>query len=79
LARLTNKPIQYFEFLHSFFVNKALPVIEPLKYSLSPTEIKLTEGVFLAGDYLLYPSLDAAMKSGRIAAQAVLNYFNDEC
>lgn len=79
LARLTNKPIQYFEFIHSFFVNKALPVIEPLKYSLSPTEIKLTEGVFLAGDYLLYPSLDAAMKSGRIAAQAVLNYFNDEC
>lgn len=78
LSRLTNKPPHYFEFIHSFSIDKALPIIDPLKYSLSPTEVKLTEGVFLAGDYLLYPSLDAAMKSGRIAAQAVINYLKNE-
>lgn len=78
LSRLTNKPKHFFEFIHSFSINKALPIIDPLKYSLSTTEVKLTEGVFLAGDYLLYPSLDAAMKSGRIAAQAAVNFMKDE-
>jgi phytoene dehydrogenase-like protein len=77
LAGLTNKPKHFFEFIHSFTINKALPIINPLKYSLSPTEVKLKAGIFLAGDYLLYPSLDAAMKSGRIAAQAAINYLKD--
>lgn len=77
LAQLTNQPNHYFEFVHSYSIHKALPIVNPLKYSLSPTEVKLTAGIFLAGDYLLYPSLDAAMKSGRIAAQAAINYLKD--
>jgi phytoene dehydrogenase-like protein len=78
LAKLTNKPHSFFEFIESYTINEALPIIDSLKYSLTTNEVKLSEGVFLAGDYLLYPSLDAALKSGRIAAQAAINYLKDE-
>jgi hypothetical protein len=36
------------------------------------TECKIADHVFLAGDYLLNGSINAAMTSGRTAAEAVM-------
>lgn len=49
-------------------IKRALPAQTPMKNS---AEVRLEGKLFFAGDYTLYPSLNAAMQSGRAAAEAV--------
>ncbi len=62
----------YFKFIKSYYINYALPAVDDLKYSIPSTECKITDHVYLAGDYLLNGSINAAMTSGRIVAEAVV-------
>lgn len=62
------EPIKY---LKTFNIKKSLPVLNNLQYSVSPSETQLTEHTFLAGDVTLYGSLNAAMHSGELVAQAI--------
>ncbi len=64
--------IRDLKFLKLYNVNKALPNLENLQYEISPTETKLKDGIFLAGDVLLNGSLNAAMIAGERAAEGVL-------
>ena len=64
-------------FLKLYHIDKALPNLNNLEYELSPTETKLKEGIYLAGDVLLNASLNAAIISGERAALAVINAIND--
>jgi protoporphyrinogen oxidase len=59
-------------YLKHYPVKKALPKLKDLRYALMPSETRLTERTFLAGDYLLNGSLNAAMVSGEMAAKGVL-------
>ncbi|KAA2216940.1 FAD-dependent oxidoreductase [Maribacter flavus] len=59
-------------YLKQYQIKKALPKLTDIRYSLTPSETRLTENVFLAGDYLLNGSLNAAMLSGEMAAKGVL-------
>jgi hypothetical protein len=59
-------------FLKHYAIPKALPALSNLKNSLTPEEIKLTDTIFLAGDYLLNGSLNAAMIAGETAALALV-------
>jgi protoporphyrinogen oxidase len=72
LVALTNYPGKL-EFLARYDIPQALPVNDMPAYSLPSTQFTLTDDIYLAGDYLLNASLDAAMRSGRLAAQALLN------
>lgn len=60
-------------FLKRYDIPHALPVIDDLEYSLPNTQFTLTDDIYLAGDYLLNASLDAAMRTGRLAAEAMLD------
>jgi protoporphyrinogen oxidase len=60
-------------FLKRYDIPKALPEISDLKYTLPRTQFTLTDDIYLAGDYLLNASIDAAMRSGRLAALALLD------
>ena len=60
------------KFLHHYHIKQALPVIDQLAYDFTPTQFRLTDRIYLAGDHLLNASLDAAMRSGRRAAEALL-------
>lgn len=73
LAQLTNQQAADFEHIKTFTIYKALPEITDLKNEMQPSAVKLNDNIYLAGDYLLNGSLNAAMKSGRIAAEAVAN------
>jgi hypothetical protein len=53
-----------------FKIEKALPVISEIR--LKPDSSNVDSAVIRAGDYLLYPSLNAAMSSGRNAAEKAL-------
>ncbi len=62
---------EYFKFVKAYHITYALPNLDDLKYSIPMTECKITDHVYLAGDYLLNGSINAAMTSGRTAAEAV--------
>jgi hypothetical protein len=49
-----------------------LPHLNNLQYDVSPSETKVKDGVFLAGDVLLNGSLNAAILAGEKAAMGVL-------
>ncbi|PTM04549.1 MAG: hypothetical protein DA439_05815 [Bacteroidetes bacterium] len=53
-----------------FKIEKALPVISEIR--LKPDSSNADSAVIWSGDYLLYPSLNAAMSSGRNAAEKAL-------
>lgn len=59
-------------FLKHYHIQKALPKIMPVHYSLDPTETQLAGSIFLAGDQLLNGSQNAAMLSGERAALGVI-------
>ena len=62
--------------LAHFNIDKALPVIEDLRKDLTSSEYQRGDAIFVAGDHLLYPSLNAAMYSGERAAEACIGYFS---
>ncbi|HSF55804.1 MAG TPA: NAD(P)/FAD-dependent oxidoreductase, partial [Algoriphagus sp.] len=66
---------EYFKFIRAYHISYALPNLDDLKYSIPMTECKITDHVYLAGDYLLNGSINAAMTSGRIAAEAVVHSY----
>ncbi|MEM6686389.1 MAG: FAD-dependent oxidoreductase [Bacteroidota bacterium] len=59
-------------FLKRYVIPKALPNLQQLQYSMSPSETRLTTQVFLAGDVQLNGSLNAAMIAGEAAALGII-------
>lgn len=75
LALAFGTSVQGWKFLHNYHIEHALPVGHDLKAEIPFTQTRLRDGLYLAGDHLLNPSINGAMKSGKLAAQAVvLNY-----
>ena len=66
----TRSRIETGKLFKHYRIEKALPVISEIRYK--PDSLKVDSAVFHSGDYLLYPSLNAAMSSGRIAAEKAL-------
>ena len=60
------------QLLAHYRIDRALPVIEELRHELPSSDYQKGDVLFVAGDYLLYPSLNAAMYSGERAAQECL-------
>ena len=64
-------------FLKNYKIPYALPDLTNIQYDLAPSETKIKDTVFLAGDYLLNGSLNAAMLSGERAAQGLIEVLED--
>ncbi|MBO3116948.1 FAD-dependent oxidoreductase [Winogradskyella sp. DF17] len=64
-------------FLKLYHIPKALPNLKELRADISPTETQLKPTIYLAGDYLINGSLNAAMLSGERAAQGVIMSLED--
>jgi phytoene dehydrogenase-like protein len=60
--------------LKTYMIDYALPKDEQVSYSLKPEQIRLDDHLFICGDHLLNGSINAAMKSGRLAAEAIINH-----
>ncbi|MFK8163419.1 MAG: NAD(P)/FAD-dependent oxidoreductase [Lewinella sp.] len=69
-SRLGNDSLR---FLHRYDVKHALPDQQHVTYTYDPSHARLADRIFLAGDHQLNGSLDAAMRSGRLAALGLLN------
>jgi len=78
-ARILKELIQLFpqlknatiEHLKTYYIDHALPQIDDFQHKMKPSESKIQDGIYLAGDYLLNGSINAAMASGRYAAHAI--------
>jgi len=72
LSALTKINAEYFEHIKTYEIQDALPDLDDMAYSLAAGNTKVSDGVFLAGDYMLNGSINAAMTAGRKAAEAVI-------
>ena len=70
-----NSVLQW-KFLKNYHIHKALPTPENMKSEIPFTETRLKPGLYLAGDYLLNGSINGAMRSGHLAAQAAIFDYN---
>ena len=59
----------------SAMIQQALPRIQSVGSAQMGSELE--DGIFGAGDALLAPSLDGAMRSGRLAAEALTSWLNN--
>ncbi|WP_116769132.1 NAD(P)/FAD-dependent oxidoreductase [Maribacter litoralis] len=59
-------------FLKHYHIPMSLPNLSQLQYEIPPSETRLTETIYLAGDVQLNGSLNAAMLAGESAAHGVL-------
>lgn len=75
LQEISGVNAEYFKFVRAYHIPYALPNLDDPKYSIPVTECKITDHVYLAGDYLLNGSINAAMTSGRTAAEAVVHSY----
>ncbi|MEM9528146.1 MAG: FAD-dependent oxidoreductase, partial [Bacteroidota bacterium] len=72
LLRHSRLPNDSLRFLKHYHVKQALPDLDNLAFRKDPTHTRIADRVFLAGDHQLNGSLDAAMRSGRLAAEGLM-------
>ncbi len=61
--------VQDWQQLKTYCIPYALPDQSSVRDTLSPSELKLSEKLYICGDHLLQGSINAAMKSGRLVAE----------
>jgi phytoene dehydrogenase-like protein len=59
--------------LRTYNIPYALPKDETVSYALDTTQVRLSDNIFICGDHLLNGSINAAMKTGRVVAEAIIN------
>lgn len=64
-------------FLKQYSIPHALPDLANIQYDMAPSETKIKDTIFLAGDHLLNASLNAAMLSGERAAQGLMEVLEE--
>lgn len=70
LSRIWQLPEARFEYVKHYEISESLPKHLPGKPLISP--VRITDRVFAAGDYLAVPSQQGALRSGRLAAEAII-------
>ena len=69
--------IKILQHIKTYHIPNALPDIRDLQTDMFATETQIKATIFLAGDYLLNGSLNAAMLSGERAAEGVMESLED--
>jgi len=69
--------INHVRFLKHYSIPHALPDLTNIQYDIAPTETKIKDTIFLAGDHLLNGSLNAAMLSGEKAALGLIKVLEE--
>jgi hypothetical protein len=64
------------KYLKSYNIPYALPNDEHVTNDIQPAKLRLNDHCFICGDHLLNGSINAAMKSGRLAAEAIISTMN---
>jgi phytoene dehydrogenase-like protein len=71
LMRWYGEKVNNWKMLRSYRIEYALPTQESVRNTIDASEIKISDTLFVCGDNLLNGSINAAMKTGRLAAEAM--------
>ena len=63
--------VETWEHLHTRTVHYALPNQATIQHEITQSHLKIRDGLFVCGDFLLNGSINAAMRSGRIVGEIV--------
>jgi phytoene dehydrogenase-like protein len=71
LEQWYGKQVQNWKMIKTYRIDYALPIQDSVKNELSISEMKISDTIFICGDYLLNGSINAAFKTGRLVAEAM--------
>lgn len=75
LKRWFGHQVSRWQFLRAYFIEHAQPVVVPQTWT---QPVRVQPGLYTAGDYRATPSIQGAMESGRLAAEALLRDLRGE-
>ncbi len=76
LQRFVGNQADHWRFLKAFRIPHALPDQRKVIHSRSPEDYKINDRTYYCGDYSLNGSLNAALRSGKIVAEALHQTFS---
>lgn len=71
LKQIFGENVDTWQHLKTYHIPYALPSQLSVEYELNKKDLKIREGLYYCGDFILNGSINAAMKTGRIAAEAI--------
>lgn len=67
--------VQDWQLLKSYFIKRALPRVPVGVQNTHIPSVRQGEGLYICGDHMDVPSMNTAMRSGRMAAETILSDF----
>ncbi len=71
MRRWFGAPAEAWRLLDERVIEYALPARQNVRHDIDPAELRIGERLFRCGDHLLNGSINGAMRSGRLAAEAI--------
>ena len=71
LKQWYSEKVNSWKMLKAYRIEYALPTQESVRNTIDASEIKISDTLFICGDNLLNGSINAALKTGRLAAEAM--------
>lgn len=65
--------VQYWHHLKTYKIRYALPNQQHVQHQIVANSLRVKEDIFMCGDYLLNGSINGAMRSGALVAEAILH------
>ena len=75
LAQTFGEEVLQWEHIRTYLISKALPSPSIFEMELDDVDVRYQKGIYLAGDYLLNGSLQAALYCGRRAVEVALSEY----
>ena len=72
LKQWYGEKVNSWKMLKAYRIEYALPTQESVRNTIDTSEIKISDTLFVCGDNLLNGSINAAIKTGRLAAEAMM-------
>lgn len=71
LEQWYGEQVKQWKMIKTYRIDYALPVQDSVRNNMQTSEIKISDTLFICGDHLLNGSINAAFKTGRLAAEAM--------
>ena len=71
LEQWYGKQVHDWKLIKTYRIDYALPIQDSVRNNIPTSEIKISDTLFICGDHLLNGSINAAFKTGRLAAEAM--------
>lgn len=71
LKQWYGEKVTSWKMLKAYRIEYALPTQESVRNEIDASEIKISDSLFICGDHLLNGSINAALKTGRLAAEVM--------